>query len=82
MAIISNEHLSRLRQGAAGRTNVNYTKTTINAAFQAIEDTFENSRGAFNAAINNATSPFVFSPAQKKILVALWAQQKFEREEV
>lgn len=83
MAIIANQNLAHMRRGYNKRVDdPQCPKATINAALQAIEDTIENSRNAINTAINAATAPFVFSPAQKRILIALWAANKFNREGV
>jgi hypothetical protein len=76
--------LAELRQRyAADNAVAVYTKATLNAAIQAIEDTFETTvRAAFSTAINTATAPTVLTNAQKKRLVALYLGQKMSREGV
>jgi len=70
---------------------VDYTKPTINAALQAIEDvmtvrlTLAGDVGQtipqiISGAVNTATTPFVFSVAQKRALFAFWAELKFQRD--
>lgn len=83
MAVLLPNELAELRQRAAGgQVVVDYTKPTINAALQAIEDWVEANRAALGTAINTTTAPYVFSPAMKKRLFAHWCRQKFRRENV
>lgn len=77
MAVLTSEQLATLRQRIPAG---NWAKPTINAAFQAIEDFFENNRATISTAIDTATAPHVFTAAQKRRLVALWLLQKFARE--
>ena len=80
MATISTPHLVACRRGLERSGNpINYNKTQINAAIQAIEDRFEATRSGFNTAIEGA-APGIFSAAQKRQLFAYWASIKFEIE--
>jgi hypothetical protein len=54
-------------------------KANLDAAFQAVEDTFESSRAGLGAAIDAATAPVVLTAAQKRQIVAAWLQSKFQR---
>ena len=77
MATLSPEKLAKLRKriekkyplGEDG-TGVTYSKPQIDAASQAISTLLTASKTTINNAINNATSPYVLSPAVKKLLVA------------
>lgn len=86
MAVLTANQLTECRQGIAKEgLPVNYTKGQVNAALQAIEDWFTDGitnrpASSLNAAINAATSPLVFTPAQKKKLFAFWALKKFDIE--
>lgn len=83
MAVLTTPQLSDSRQSVAKDVvAITYTKPQINAALQAIEDRFEATRSGFSSAIDTATSPFVFSAAQKKKLIAYWARIKFSIEVV
>ena len=70
---------------------VGYTKPTINAALQAIEDVMtvrlilagdvgQAIPQIISGAVNAATAPFVFSVEQKRALFAFWAELKFQRD--
>ena len=81
MSLLSAIELAALRQSCArDQPTVNYTKPQINAALQAVEDTFEGLRPTLNTAINTATAPLVLTAAQKRLLVKFWLQQKAGRE--
>ena len=81
MPILTNQQLTEARNSCEKYiSSVNYDKTQINAALQAIEDTFEASRAAFSSAINAATAPLVLSNAQKKSLVKAYLLTKFNIE--
>ena len=77
MAIISSTNLALIRQRVAPDTTVNFTKTDINNAIQAIDDWYEANRVPVSSLINTATSPFVFTVAQKKLIAKYWCQFKF-----
>lgn len=61
---------------------INYTKAQANAAIQAVETWFDApaQRSAISAAIDVATAPLVLTNAQKKKVVAYWANTKFDIE--
>ena len=70
---------------------VAYTKPQINAALQAIENTMtgrlivagdvmKTIPQIISSEIDAATTPFVFTNAQKRVLFALWADLKFQRD--
>lgn len=81
MAILTTEELADIRQNVAAKFNeINWDKPIINAALQAIEDWFEANKAAGSAAIDTATSPFIFTSPQKKLLFAYWLFHKFMKE--
>lgn len=85
MAVLTSDELTAIRREVARGlqatgTPINFTKAQVNAAIQALEDWFEANRAAASTAINNATSPFVFTNAQKKQIMAYWLQLKFGKE--
>ncbi len=80
MATLTAQELASLRQGIESEgVPAGVIKPTLNAAFQAIETWFENNRAGLGTAIDAATSPFVFTAAQKKALGKWWLRQKFDR---
>lgn len=80
MAVLTTSELSALRREVAAEGGaVDYTKPTINAALQAIEDWFEANRANLGAAVE-AAAPGSFNAAAKKRLVKFWLRQKFGRE--
>jgi hypothetical protein len=81
MAVLTAQQLVEIRKKVAAKhLEVPWTKPTINAALQGIEDWFEGNKGNLSTAINTASSPFVFTAAQKKFLIAYWLFQKARRE--
>jgi hypothetical protein len=82
MATLTAAELTELRQGSCREQTVDFTKATINAALQAIEDWYETNKATGSTAIDTATSPYVFSNPFKKRLFAYWNKQKFGREGV
>ena len=81
MAILDKEQLTTLRQALARKSEVvDWDKSQINAASQAAEDWFEANKSGIADAINSATSPFAFTGAQKKSIVASFMKQKAQRE--
>lgn len=84
MATLNGPDLANMRQRlvAADATLAPLTKPTINAALQAIEDTFTAAgiQSALSTAINAATSPTVLTNAQKKLLVAEYILNKAGRD--
>jgi len=80
MAVISNDELAKIRQGATKDFHPNYPKATINTALQAIEDWFEGAKSSGSSDIDTATSPYTFSNTAKKALFAYWLEHKFGKE--
>lgn len=80
MATLTTTVLAGIRQDCAKSVAVDYTKSEINTLLQAVEDWFEANRSSLNSAINTATSPKVFSAAQKKKAIAVWLHYKFGQE--
>jgi hypothetical protein len=80
MAVFTQQDLQYVRSAvAATGLTVTYTKATLDAATQAVEDWFAANQASLGAAINAATSPVVLSVAQKKALVVGWLLAKFNR---
>ena len=80
MAVLTADHLCEIRRSLAREAPiVNYTKSSVNAAVQAIEDWFEANRASLGAAINNGTTPFVFTAPQKTALVKFWLLHKYQQ---
>ena len=82
MALLTATQLSELRQKFTVGESPTWTKATVNAALQAIEDWYEANKATGVTAVNTATSPTVFTANQKKKLFAFWLYQKFIREGV
>lgn len=81
MAILTSSNLEKIRQALAKELDARWTKVKINAAIQAVEDTFLSPavQGAISNAINTATDPLVLTAAEKKALVKYWLLNKYER---
>ncbi len=75
MAVINTQNVAELRQNMAREGVVTWTKVEINAAFQAIEDTFENARPVLGNAIESV-APGFFTNSQKAKLVKHWLRYK------
>lgn len=81
MAVLDATQLAALRREIVrGMATVDFDKSTINAALQAVEDTFEGIRAQLNIGINAAISPVVLPAPVKKSLIKFWLQQKAGRE--
>jgi hypothetical protein len=85
MAVLTTEEKVSIRQECAKTQAVDYTKATINAAAQAIEDYLEDMvtnrpASSLNAAINAATSPITLSVAVKKKIGAEVMRLRYERD--
>lgn len=90
MAVLSSVQLVALRNRLAGLVGtVTYTKPTVHAAVQAIEDAMTTQAipgGAVGATmpqylssrIDTATAPHVFSNVEKRRLFAVWCELKFQ----
>ena len=82
MPVLTTSRLVKMRQYCAKKVStVNYDKPQANTALQSIEDWFEANKGSLSTAINTATSPFVFTTARKKALIASWLLEKFNIED-
>lgn len=79
MAALTVQQLRRARNGCETAMPLGYTKEHVNAALQAIEDWWElpATKAAISSAIDTATSPFVFTNAQKKKIGKFWLLEKF-----
>lgn len=80
MAILSSVDLGAIRRDLEDEAiPINYTKGPINAAIQAIEDSFETTcKTALNNAIETA-APGAFTAAQKRAMVKRYLWLKFLR---
>lgn len=93
MAVLTATELQKARNRAERRlSEIAYTKTQINAALQAIEDTLitrtlvvgdagQTIQALVSSEVDTATSPFVFTNPQKKQLFAYWAERRFEADQ-
>lgn len=90
MATLSTAELVKARAACALAFTVGYTKPQVNAALQAIEDVMttytlvagdagKTIQQLVSAAID-ASSAFSWTNAQKKILFALWAELKYQKD--
>lgn len=83
MAILTNTELAALRrkyQREFGEGSIDFTKATINAAFQTIEDWYTSSKVAVSGDIDTATSPKTFTNAEKKFIFRAWLLKQAETE--
>ena len=81
MATITNLDLADLRRKYARKmANTGYGKPTINAGLQAIEDWAVANVASLFSDIDAATSPFVFTAAEKKKLFAFWCSLRFRKD--
>jgi len=78
MAIFTNTELAEMRLGLETVDGpIDTIKAEINAALQAIEDTYQSDcRLAWSNAIDAATT-FNFTNAQKKLLGKWWMKKRF-----
>lgn len=84
MATITSSELTSLRQETSKdpSMSLNYLKSEINAALQALEDWYDDpaTKTEVSNRINTATSPHVFTNNQKKKIAKYWLRNKFGRE--
>ena len=81
MAVLDSTQLAEARRKAEPDiSNKNFSKATINAAFQAAEDWWEANKGSLNTAVNQATTPRTFTVGEKQVLLRVWMWFKFFRE--
>ena len=82
MAVLTASELTELRQGYAREiAAITVTKAQINAAMQAVEDTFGGAplQNALSDAIDTAIAPATMTNAQKRQLVKYWLRSRFDR---
>lgn len=83
MALLTGQQIDVARQGLSAEMpgQLVGTKSQLNAAIQAVEDTFESAalQNAINNAINDATTPLVLSAEIKRKLVRWWLKSRFDR---
>lgn len=81
MAILTADQMTQIRNLVEkSGVPIDYRKTQINAAMQAVEDFFENTgKAAINNAIETAC-PMIFTAFQKKQIVKYWLLSKTGRE--
>ncbi len=80
MAALTTIQLARISKGCSGEAPaVDYTKTELAGALQAIEDWFEANRASISSAIDAGTL-FSFTNPQKVLLTKYWLYSKFGRE--
>lgn len=75
MAVLNNQELASLRrryQREFGESSIDFTKATINAAYQVIEDWYTNSKATVSGDIDTATSPKTFTNEEKKFIFRAW----------
>lgn len=82
MAAITAQNLEFIRRYCLANSatqNPNWTKPQINAAANAIDAWFDlaATRTAISNAIDVATSPKVFTAAEKKLIMRAWLTEKF-----
>jgi len=80
MAVISNKRLAEMRREYVKGKHPDYDKATLNAAFQGYEDYLQTTQAGGVAAFNTATSPYVFSNAEKKVLAAIVFKFKYDED--
>jgi hypothetical protein len=77
MATINNKQLAQMRREYTKGRHPDYPKATLNAAFQGYEDYLQTTQSGGITAFNTATSPYVFSNADKKVLAAIVFKFKY-----
>lgn len=87
MAVLTASQLIEIQRDCERHFNgaqipINYVKSQLKAAAQAIENVFESAafKNAISSAIDTATAPLVLTVAQKKALVKYWLRVKFNIE--
>lgn len=81
MAILTDAQKVEFRRAVAAETVCRWSRPVVDAAFQAIEDTFTGAaiQTALSTAIDTATAPLVLTPQEKRVLVKHWLRQRAER---
>lgn len=80
MATLGTTELVAVRNALERAGSPNYTKAQINAAAQAVETFLTSNAAAVSSAIDAASTPFTFTNAQKKLIVAYVLDAKFVRD--
>lgn len=80
MAMLTSPELGAIRRDLEDESiAITYQKAQVNAAIQAIENSFETTcKAALNNAIETA-APGVFTAAQKRAMVKRYLYRKFQR---
>lgn len=73
-------NLAEVRESCGKAVPVTWTKTEINAAAQAFIDWFDSAaaRQAIGTAMDTATSPKIFTGAEKRAIITACLYQKFK----
>ena len=83
MAVLTGAELAKARRLTRQMVgSLDYDKSTINAALQAIEDWFETNRAGISTDIDTATNPTVLTNTEKKRLGAAWLLYKSATEKL
>lgn len=77
MATITNKQLAEMRREFCTGKHPNFTKATLNAAFQGYEDYLQTTQMAGKAAVDAATSPYSFSVSDLKKIGAIVFKYKY-----
>jgi len=80
MAIINNKQLAEMRREYVKGRHPDFPKATLNAAFQGYEDYLQTTQAGGVSAFNAATSPYVFSNEDKKVLAAIVFKFKYNED--
>lgn len=82
MAVLTPMQLAELRRETVKNLSppIDFNKSIINAALQAVEDWYEGEKSTVSGLIDTATSPFAFTNPQKKMMGAAYLIQKSKRE--
>lgn len=83
MSILTPDELTPIRRAVAEETDssIDWSKTQINAAVQAVENFAEARIPQISAAIDAATVPFgyTFSGPRKIAIIKYWLKSKYDR---
>ncbi len=80
MATISNKRLAQMRREFTKGKHPNYPKSTLNAAFQGLEDYYVSTQAEAKTALDEATSPHTFDGADSKQLAAITFKFKYDED--
>lgn len=81
MAVLTPTQLADIRQPLSQERDARWTKAQINAAAQAVEDTFTGAavQTAISNAIDAAAAPLTLTTAEKRALVKHWLASRYRR---